>query len=189
MALRPSRHKQSQHAQQAPPPSKEKTAAPIEDIGALIEPEIPRLRRYARMLVRNAAYADDLVQECLLRAVSRFDSWTPGTNLRAWMFTILHNVYVNEVRRATRMPLASDMSESNPSLETVASQDERLRLRDLDRAFNQLSDDHRQVILLIGIEGLQYEEAAAVLDVPVGTVRSRLSRAREALRSALEGQS
>jgi len=127
MALRPSRHKQSQHAQQAPPPSKEKTAAPIEDIGALIEPEIPRLRRYARMLVRNAAYADDLVQECLLRAVSRFDSWTPGTNLRAWMFTILHNVYVNEVRRATRMPLASDMSESNPSLETVASQDERLR--------------------------------------------------------------
>jgi RNA polymerase sigma-70 factor (ECF subfamily) len=188
MASRPRRHKKPRPSDQAPASSGKKTTAQIEDIGALIEPEIPRLRRYARMLVRNAAYADDLVQECLLRAVSRIDSWTPGTNLRAWMFTILHNVYVNEVRRATRMPLASDTSEGSRSLETVANQDERLRLRDLDRAFNQLSDDHRQVILLIGIEGLQYEEAAAVLDVPVGTVRSRLSRAREALRSALEGQ-
>jgi RNA polymerase sigma-70 factor (ECF subfamily) len=154
----------------------------VADIHRSIEAEIPRLRRYARALVRDAVAADDLVQDCLARAIAKLHLWQEGTDLRAWLFTILHNQYVNQVRRAVREGTAIGLSETEPTLTQAPDQGKRLELRDLERAIAKLPDEQRSVILLVGLEGLRYEEVAEVLDVPVGTVRSRLSRGREALR-------
>ena len=154
----------------------------MSEIYRSIEAEIPRLRRYARTLARDAAAADDLVQDCLARALAKLHLWQEATDLRAWLFTILHNQYVNHVRRSVREGVAVGLSESEPTLTRAAHQDQRLELRDFARAIAKLPEDQRSVILLIGLEGMRYEEVAEILDVPVGTVRSRLSRAREALR-------
>jgi RNA polymerase sigma-70 factor (ECF subfamily) len=152
-----------------------------------IEAEIPRLRRYARALSRDVAGADDLVQECLTRALSKLDLWREGTSLRAWLFTILHNQYVNHVRRSIRIGAPVEFNdESAPTLSLPASQEKRLELRDLDRALARLPQEQRAVILLIGLEGMPYGAVAAVLGVPVGTVRSRLSRGRSALRQMMD---
>ena len=147
-----------------------------------VEEQIPRLRRYARALTRDATRADDLVQICLTRAVAKSHLWQRGTNLRAWLFTILHNVHVNEVHRALREGLAVPVEDAAPLMTAPASQEAWLQLRDLDRAMARLAEEHRQVLLLVGLEGMQYEEAAMVLQIPVGTVRSRLSRGRAELR-------
>jgi RNA polymerase sigma-70 factor, ECF subfamily len=147
-----------------------------------IEAEIPRLRRYARALTRDLVTADDLVQDCLTRALGKLHLWQQGTDLRAWLFTILHNQYVNYVRRAVREGAAVGLSESEPQLMRAPHQGRRLELRDLERAIAKLPEEQRAVILLVGLEGMRYEEVAAVLGVPVGTIRSRLSRGREALR-------
>jgi RNA polymerase sigma-70 factor, ECF subfamily len=151
----------------------------------LIEGEIPRLRRYARFLVGDVDRADDLVQECLTRALSKIDSWTPGSNLRAWLFVILRNGYFNELRRKSRSPFVDD--EDDVYLGTTPSnQEAHMALVEVRRAFLNLSPEHREVLLLVAIEGLPYEEAAEVIGVPIGTVRSRASRARQALRGAIE---
>ena len=147
-----------------------------------IEAEIPRLRRYARALTRDVVTADDLVQDCLTRALGKLHLWQQGTDLRAWLFTILHNQYVNHIRRAVREGSAVGLNESEPLLSRAPQQGKRLELRDLERAIAKLPEEQRAVILLVGLEGMRYEEVAAVLDVPVGTIRSRLSRGREALR-------
>ena len=147
-----------------------------------IEAEIPRLRRYARALTHDIITADDLVQDCLTRALGKLHLWEEGTNLRAWLFTILHNQYVNHIRRVVREGATVGLSESEPLLRRAPPQTKRLELRDLERAIAKLPDEQRAVILLVGLEGMRYEEVAAVLDVPVGTIRSRLSRGREALR-------
>ena len=147
-----------------------------------IEAEIPRLRRYARALTRDVVTADDLVQDCLTRALGKLHLWQEGTDLRAWLFTILHNQYVNHIRRSVREGAAVAFNESEPSLSRAPQQAKRLELRDLERAVAKLPAEQRSVVLLVGLEGMQYEEVAAVLGVPVGTVRSRLSRGREALR-------
>jgi len=147
-----------------------------------IEAEIPRLRRYARALTRDTAVTDDLVQDCLTRALGKLHLWQEGTDLRAWLFTILHNQYVNQVRRAIREGAPVGLSETEPMLTQAPHQGKRLQLRDLDRALARLPGEQRSVILLVGLEGMRYEEVAAVLDVPIGTVRSRLSRGRETLR-------
>ena len=147
-----------------------------------IEGEIPRLRRYARALTRDIITADDLVQECLTRAMGRLHLWQQGTDLRAWLFTILHNQYVNHVRRIAREGAAVGLSEREPLLARAPQQGQRLELRDLERAIAKLPDTQRSVILLVGLEGMRYDEVAAALGVPVGTIRSRLSRGREALR-------
>src|SRR6185312_13835342 len=105
-----------------------------------------------------------------------------GRDLRAWLFTILHNQYVNQVRRSVREGAAVAVSETEPSLTHAADQGKRLELRDLDRALARLPEEQRVVILLVGLEGMRYEAVAEVIGVPVGTVRSRLSRGREALR-------
>jgi RNA polymerase sigma-70 factor, ECF subfamily len=152
------------------------------DICRKIEEEIPRLRRYARALTRDVNAADDLVQDCLTRALSKVHLWQKGTDLRAWLFTILHNQYVNHVRRAVREGSAVGLSASEPLLTTAPNQGKRLELRDLERAIAKLPEEQRAVLLLVGLEGMRYEEVAAVLDVPVGTIRSRLSRGREMLR-------
>ena len=152
-----------------------------------IEAEIPRLRRYARHLVGDVDRADDLVQECLTRALDKRDSWTPGTNLRAWLFVILKNCHINELRRAQRSPISGEASLREPDLTRAGSQEARVALLEVRDAFLGLSEEHREVLLLVAVEELPYEEAAAILGVPLGTVRSRLSRARQALRAALEG--
>jgi DNA-directed RNA polymerase specialized sigma24 family protein len=108
--------------------------------------------------------------------------WQQGTDLRAWLFTILHNQYVNQVRRAVREGAAVGLSETEPLLTRQPHQGDRLELRDFDRAIRKLPEEQRAVILLVGLEGMRYEEVAEVLGVPVGTVRSRLSRGRESLR-------
>jgi RNA polymerase sigma-70 factor (ECF subfamily) len=151
-----------------------------------IEAEIPRLRRYARYLRREPDHADDLVQECLARAIAKLHTWQPGTNLRAWLFVILRNCHINEVRREQRIDSLDDAPADEPSLTTPGNQETSVALAEVRKAYLSLSEEHREVLLLVAIEGLQYEEAAAILEVPLGTVRSRLSRARQALRQALE---
>jgi RNA polymerase sigma-70 factor (ECF subfamily) len=155
------------------------------DIYRRIEAEIPRLRRYARALTRDVSAADDLVQDCLARALSKVHLWQAGTDLRAWLFTILHNQYVNHVRRAVREGAAVGLSETEPLLTSQPNQNKRLELRDLERAIAKLPEEQRAVLLLVGLEGMRYEEVATVLDVPVGTIRSRLSRGREMLRQLM----
>ena len=145
------------------------------------------MRRFAMVLTRNADRADDLVQEALARALARIDSWTPGTNLRAWLFTILRNVHLNEMRRESRAPFVPESHDHGPVGTMPASQEEDVSLRELGQILMLLSDEHRQILMLIAVEGFSYEEAADICEVPVGTVRSRLSRAREALRQALRG--
>ena len=152
------------------------------DIRPRIAAEIPRLRRYARALTRDVTAADDLVQDCLTRALSKVHLWQEGTDLRAWLFTILHNQYVNQVRRAVREGTAVALNDSEPVLTSAPSQGKRFKLRDLERALARLPEEQRSALLLVGMEGMRYEEVAASLDVPVGTIRSRLSRGREALR-------
>jgi RNA polymerase sigma-70 factor, ECF subfamily len=150
-----------------------------------IEAEIPRLRRYARALSHDLVAAEDLVQDCLTRALAKLHLWQQGTDLRAWLFTILHNQYVNHVRRTVREGMAVGLNDREPLLARAPQQGRRLELRDLDRALAKLPDTQRSVVLLVGLEGMRYEEVAAVLDVPVGTIRSRLSRGREALRKLM----
>jgi RNA polymerase sigma-70 factor, ECF subfamily len=151
-----------------------------------IEAEIPRLRRYARYLTRDSDRADDLVQECLARAIAKVDSWQPGTNMRAWLFVILRNAHISEVRRHNRGPALDVVEDDHPGLAVGGGYDVRLEMLELRVAFDELTTEHREVLHLIVIEGLKYEEAAEILGVPVGTVRSRLSRARLTLRNRLE---
>jgi len=151
------------------------------DYARLLEAEIPRLRRYARALTRDVTRADDLVQSCLARAVAKQHLWQPGTDLRAWLFTILHNQYVNDVRRSVREADTIELSEA-PQLTVQSNAIASLELRDLETALGKLQPEQREVILLVGLEGMAYDEVAAVLEIPVGTVRSRLSRGRDQLR-------
>jgi RNA polymerase sigma-70 factor, ECF subfamily len=144
--------------------------------------QIPAVRRYARALARSPDQADDLVQDCLCRVLQKQHLWEPGTNLRSWLFTILHNQHVNAIRSAVRRGTEVPDDDIEPLLIGAPRQDDRLLLRDLHRALGVLSVEQREVVLLVGLEGLHYDEVAAILGVPVGTVRSRLSRAREALR-------
>ncbi|HYF87036.1 RNA polymerase sigma factor [Azospirillum sp.] len=152
-----------------------------------IEEEIPRLRRFARAMVRDATLADDLVQECLERALSRLHLWRPGTNLRAWLFTILRNLHINGVRR--RQPVVDIDAEAQAAIGAApGSQFVRMELRDLRRALALLPNEQREVVLLIGLEGISYNEAADILGISIGTVKSRLSRGRRALRLLMEGR-
>ena len=154
----------------------------MSDFALMLEAEIPRLRRYARALTRDMSRADDLVQSCLTRALAKRHLWQAGTDLRAWLFTILHNQHVNDVRRSVREGVNVPVEDMAPVLTVQPNAVDRLQLRDLEAAIAQLPLEQRQVILLVGLEGMRYEEVAEILDVPVGTVRSRLSRGRDQLR-------
>jgi RNA polymerase sigma-70 factor (ECF subfamily) len=147
---------------------------------------IPRLRRYARALVGDRATADDLVQDTLERAWAKLHLYRRGTDLRAWLFTVMHNVHVNRVRAARPTDLLED---EMPELAQRASQGDALLVRDLDRAIARLPVDQRSVLLLVTLEEMSYEEVGLALGVPIGTVMSRLSRAREKLRVMMLGQS
>jgi RNA polymerase sigma factor (sigma-70 family) len=145
---------------------------------------IPRLRRYARALTGDRSGADDLVQDTLERAWAKLHLYRRGTDLRAWLFTVMHNVYVNRVRAARPTdPLDEEMAE----LAQRPSQGDALVVRDLDRALARLPEEQRAVVLLVAIEDMSYDEVARTLDIPIGTVMSRLSRAREKLRGMMLG--
>jgi RNA polymerase sigma-70 factor (ECF subfamily) len=146
---------------------------------ALVE-SIPHLRAFARSLTRNRDRADDLVHDAAVRALAAADQFRPGTNFKAWVFTILRNLYYNEGRR--------DESRNVPFDETTATehaipatQEAALEFCDFRRAFWQLGEDHREVLMLVGASGLDYEEVAKVCDCAVGTIKSRVSRARQKL--------
>ena len=145
---------------------------------------IPRLRRYARALVSDRARADDLVQDTLERARNKFHLWRPGSDLRAWLFTVMHNVHVNQVRASRDHAVLDD---EGPEMAVAAVQGASLEIRDLERALAVLSPEQREVLLLIALEDMSYAEVAAMLDIPIGTVMSRLSRAREKLRALMHG--
>ena len=156
------------------------------DFARQLEAELPRLRRYARALTRDVTRADDLVQSCLTRAVAKQHLWQPGTDLRAWLFTILHNQHVNDVRRSVREGINVAVEDVAPMLTVQSNAVAVLQLRDLEAAMAKLPLEQRQVILLVGMEGMRYEEVAEILNVPVGTVRSRLSRGRDQLRRLMD---
>jgi RNA polymerase sigma-70 factor (ECF subfamily) len=146
---------------------------------------IPRLRRYARALVGDRSTADDLVQDTLERAWTKLHLYRRGTDLRAWLFTVMHNVHVNRVRasRAT-----DTLGDEMPELAQRAPQSDALLVRDLDRSISRLPSEQRAVLLLVTLEEMSYDEVARTLGIPIGTVMSRLSRAREKLRAMMLGQ-
>ncbi len=153
----------------------------------MVSEHIPNLRRYARVLVRDAVHAEDLVQDCLERAISREHLWQQGTNLRAWLFTILHNLYINQYLRHGGSATVVPLMEEHSLVSCPARQFHSMTLKDLARAFDDLPEQEQQVVLLVGLEGMQYEDAAQTLGVPMGTVKSRLSRARRRLRRLMDG--
>ena len=152
-----------------------------------LEETIPALRRYAWALLRNASDADDLVQDCLLRAIDRLDTLRTDAELRPWMFTIMHNLYVSRWRRK-RLQAEVVTDDAEADLAMSPAQPASTEVRDVLRGLAMLPDDQRQVLLLVAVEGFQYDEVAKMLDVPIGTVMSRLSRARDRLRDFIEGK-
>lgn len=159
-----------------------------EKIKSVLVAEIPYLRRYARALSRNAADADDLVQTCLMRAIVNLERFETGTNLRAWLLTILHNVFIDSMRRARRARDVGETAETMlTGMYTRPNQIENLQMADLQKAMAALPAEQRSTLALVALEDLTYEEAAQITGVPVGTVRSRLSRARHALIKMIEG--
>jgi RNA polymerase sigma-70 factor, ECF subfamily len=129
---------------------------------------------------------DDLVQDTLVRAIAKQHCWQWGTDLRAWLFTIMHHQNADTIRRSAREGTAIDFDDTWPGPTTATDPAGGLSLRDLDRAFARISEEQRQVILLIGLEDISYKEVATILNVPIGTIRSRLSRGREALRTLMD---
>ncbi len=148
--------------------------------------EIPRLRRYARALTGRADAADDLVQETLQRALEKWRLWQRERDLRPWLFSIMHNLHVDGRRRDHRVDFCAD--DDLPVPVQRASQADALELRDLECALALLPPEQREVLLLVGLEELSYAEVARALQIPQGTVMSRLSRARTRLKAILAGE-
>ena len=154
----------------------------MDDLTSLVSPMIPALRRYARSLVKNAAEADDLVQDCLERTISRWHQRRAEGDARTWVFAICHNLAINHLTRSGRrraVPL-DDVEESVVSQRP--DQEDGMRHSDVLAALDRLPDEQRTVLLLVSVEDMSYAQAAEVIGVPIGTVMSRLSRARERLR-------
>ncbi|MBS0510029.1 MAG: RNA polymerase sigma factor [Proteobacteria bacterium] len=149
--------------------------------------ELPRLRRYARALVGSREAADDLVQDTLERAWSRVSQWQPGSDLRSWLLSIMHNLRIDQTRRPTLAvtPIDDEVLE----LPTRATQMDRIELRELEAALSCLPEEQRAVVLLVALEDMSYAEVAATLNIPAGTVMSRLARGRERLRRVLDARS
>ena len=150
---------------------------------------LPRLRRYARALTGDRHTADDLVQDTVERALNKAALWRPGSRLDAWLTTLMHNIFVNQVRGS-----AGHQQSTTDSLDTLATepsaratQADDLEVRDIHAALKLLSAEQREVLLLVSLEEYSYEETARILDIPVGTVMSRLSRARDRMRQLIDG--
>jgi len=160
----------------------------MSDMLQLVEPLIPALRRYARSLMRDPSAADDLVQDCLERAVGRWHQRRADGDAKTWVFAILHNLAINRLRQTQRRGRHIAIEDADEgAVARPPTQEDALRHRDLVRALGDLPEEQRSVVLLVSVEDLSYGEAAKVLDIPIGTVMSRLARAREKLRRAMEG--
>jgi RNA polymerase sigma-70 factor (ECF subfamily) len=161
------------------------TEAARDQLTQEITTHVAALRRYAIVLATDPHEADDLVQECLSRVLGQMRAWRPVRDLRAYLFATMHNVFIDATRkrrtRADHVPIEDVMA----TLSLPANQTRRLEVRDLLQALAALPEQQREVVLLVGFEGMSYLEAARVLDVPIGTVMSRLSRGRESLRQLM----
>jgi RNA polymerase sigma-70 factor (ECF subfamily) len=143
---------------------------------------LPRLRRYSRALLRgDIEAAEDLVQDCVERALVKSHYWHRGTNLRAWLFTIMHNLHVNHVQRQANGPEFVEIDTETAAHPTAGSE-QHVFLTDVQTALDELPPDQREIILLVALEGLRYQEVAQILGIPEGTVMSRLGRARQRMR-------
>ena len=149
---------------------------------------IPNLRAFALSLTQSAQHSDDLVQDTLVKALSNLDKFQIGTNLRAWLFTILRNSFYNGIRYR-KYHQTAPLDEVDPGyLELRATQEKYIEFQDVLKGLGRLAPEQREAIVLIAAEGLSYEEAAAVCNCPVGTVKSRLSRARQRLEEYSNGE-
>lgn len=169
------------------PPAAQRQDGGVEKRQRLIIDQIPALRRYARALTGERHAADELVQDSLERAWSRFHLWRPGTDVRAWLFTIMHNLYANAVRKAKRTPSYAPLAEVDRVSPIPSNAEASVEVSNLIQALASLPDGQRETLLLVSLEGLTYEQVAQALDIPIGTVMSRLSRAREHLRQVMSG--
>lgn len=150
---------------------------------------LPRLRRFARSLTRDAADADDLVQMTLERALARLDQWRDGTRLDSWMYRIMKNAWIDEVRFRQRRDTRFAPEEAGAAVGREDPEfDKRIRAMSVEQAMETLPEDQRLAVALVLVEGLSYKEAAAVMDVPMGTLTSRLARGRSALEAILNPQ-
>lgn len=146
---------------------------------------IPALRAFGWSLTHNGSDADDLVQDTLIKAWANRDKFEPGTNLRAWLFTILRNTYYTQIARRRREVRDED-GDYAKQLKTPPSQDWSVAMQDLQAALAQLPDEHREALILVGAAGLSYEEAAEICDCAIGTIKSRVNRARHRLVKIME---
>lgn len=144
---------------------------------------LPSLRRYAYALTGSQQNAEDLVQDCLARAWEKLHLWQIGSNLRTWLFTIMHNLYINQCKKKKPTVSIEDIDEI---ADNYSSPEQQIYVEDLQKALHQLPFDQKEVLLMVALEGMQYSEVAKILNVPIGTVMSRLHRARERLRLWLE---
>lgn len=151
-----------------------------------LEAQIPGLRRYARALCGDRALADDLVQDCLERALSRWSSWRRQGDLRGWLFAILRHLWIDEARRRSNRPPLVNIDDHPDGLAQAASQGLGLTMRDLSGALALLAPEQREVVLLVGLEGFRYAQVAEMTGVPLGTVMSRLKRGRDRLEQLMQ---
>ncbi len=177
-----SRETEPDPASALPVPSAEEALATVSD--ALVE-HLSSLRAFARSLTWNRHQADDLVHDAVLRALAAAHQFTPGTNFKAWVFTILRNLFYNQARRPWARHLSLD-DEGALEPSSRADQEDRLAFCDFRRAFHLLAPEHREVLLLVGASGMSYEAAAKLCNCPVGTVKSRVSRGRRELKDLLQ---
>jgi RNA polymerase sigma-70 factor, ECF subfamily len=159
-----------------------RTEGEMDRIGGLLEAQLPGLRRYAQSLTRDRSGADDLMQTCLMRALARQHQWQAGTDLRAWLFTILRNEFITQIRRRSREEARALRADLGTAVVPGSDPEMALRVREVENALKRLPAWQRQIVLRIGLERDEYGDTAAMLGIPVGTVRSRLARARERLR-------
>jgi len=156
---------------------------------AEVEPLIPALRRYASAMVRDRDVADDLVQDCLERVISNWGTRRKAEDTRQWVFAIAHNLIVNKLRQDARRGTHIDIAEVDEAiLVSPAAQEHKVRHGELMKALATLPVEQRDVVLLVSVEDLSYAEAAKSLDIPIGTVMSRLARGRERLQRAIDGE-
>ena len=147
-----------------------------------LENNIPALRRYANALLRDENLAGDLVQDCLERAIKKRRLWQPNSTLRPWLFTMMHNIYVNQVKKASNRPILVEIETEPVGFSGIT------HTRDIELAVSQLPSVQQQVLLLVALEGFSYKEVGKILKIPIGTVMSRLSRARETIRLYMEDE-
>jgi RNA polymerase sigma-70 factor (ECF subfamily) len=160
----------------------------MNQVAQQIEVHVPALMRYARALAHNPTAAEDLVQECVVRALTKASLYKPGTNLRAWLFTILHNLYISDMRRNKKWKEAANPEAALNALSVAPRQTHAVMLRAVREAMRRLPSQQKMILYFIGVEGKSYKEVSRELGIPVGTVKSRCSRARDSLQQELDNR-